>query len=317
MTRQPGLPQPTGPWTAAAGGGRERELPPGREPAPGAPAMPSAVVWEDVVRRALAEDLGQAGDITSDAILPDAQQARAELVARAAGVVAGLPAFAAAFEMVDRRCAVRLRAADGDAVANGDVLAVVEGPARSVLAAERVALNILQRLSGTATLTRAFVDAVAGTGARITCTRKTTPGLRALEKYAVRCGGGSSHRFGLGDAVLIKDNHVALAGGVAEAVRRVRGSVGHMVAVSLEVTTLDQLREALALPIDVVLLDNMDLGTLREAVALVDGRVVSEASGGITLGTARAVAETGVGYLSVGALTHSAPALDLALDVTA
>jgi len=277
--------------------------------------MPPALVWEDVVRRALAEDLGHAGDLTSDGALPPDLPARAELVARAPGIVAGLPAFAAAFERLDRRAAVRLAAADGDAVAHGDVLATVEGPARAMLSAERVALNLLQRLSGTATLTRAFVDAVAGTGSRITCTRKTTPGLRALEKYAVRCGGGWNHRYGLGDAVLLKDNHVALCGGVAEAVRRVRASVGHMVVVSVEVATLDQLREALEQPVDAVLLDNMDLETLREAVRLIDGRVVSEASGGITLATARAVAETGVGYLSVGALTHSAPALDLALDV--
>lgn len=309
------MPEPTGPWTAAAGGGRARELPPGREPMTAPPALPPALVWQDVVRRALVEDLGQAGDITSDAVLAEGHMARAELIARVPGVVAGLAAFAAAFELVDRACVTRLSAADGDAVARGNVLAVVEGPARAVLAAERVALNVLQRLSGTATLTRAFVETIAGTGARVTCTRKTTPGLRALEKYAVRCGGGSSHRYGLSDAVLIKDNHVALAGGVIEAVRRVRASVGHMVVISLEVTTLDQLRAALALPIDVVLLDNMGVEMLREAVALIDGRVVSEASGGITLATARAIAETGVGYLSVGALTHSAPALDLALDV--
>jgi nicotinate-nucleotide pyrophosphorylase (carboxylating) len=200
-------------------------------------------------------------------------------------------------------------------VAAGTVLADVAGPARAVLTAERVALNLLGHLSGIATVTRGIVDAVAGTGAEVVCTRKTTPGLRALQKYAVRAGGGRNHRFGLDDAVLIKDNHLAVAGSIEEAVRRVRMSVGHLVKVEVEVDDLEQLARALASPIDAVLLDNMPPEVLRQAVAAVAGRVITEASGGITPTTARAVAETGVDLLSLGWITHSAPALDVALDV--
>lgn len=284
------------------------------------PAGPlSALTYEPLLRAALAEDLGRAGDITSAAVLPADAAATARLVARRAGVVAGLDAAAATFPLVDARIRVTRRSADGRSVAAGDVLLEVDGPARGILSAERVALNVLGRLCGVATLTRAFVDAVAGTGARVTDTRKTTPLLRALEKHAVRCGGGSNHRFGLDDAVLIKDNHVAVAGGVPEAVRRARAGVGHMVVVSVEVTTLAQIDELLAMPerrtADVVLLDNMDAPTLAEAVRRIDHRFVTEASGGITLATARDIARTGVDYLSVGALTHSAPTLDVALDV--
>lgn len=283
------------------------------------PAPPPTVQVEPLLRAALREDLGRAGDVTSAAVIDAGAGATARLVARRAGVVAGLGVAAQAFALVDPAVTVALRPADGDAVADGAVLAEVVGPARGILAAERVALNVLGRLCGIATLTRAFVDAVAGTGARITDTRKTTPGLRALEKYAVRCGGGTNHRYGLDDAVLIKDNHVAVAGGVVAAVRRARAAVGHMVVVSVEVTTLDELDALLAMPerrtADVVLLDNFDIAALAEAVRRVDGRLTTEASGGITLANAAAIARTGVDVLSVGALTHSAPALDVALDV--
>lgn len=284
----------------------------------GVPLLPP-LVYEPTLRAALAEDLGRAGDITSAAVIPEAATASARIVARRAGVVAGLDVAAAAFRIVDPSIRVSLGWRGGDAVTAGTLLAAVDGPARGVLAAERVALNVLGRLCGIATLTRAFVDAVAGTGARIADTRKTTPLLRALEKHAVRCGGGSNHRFGLDDAVLVKDNHVAVAGGVVEAVRRARAHVGHMVVVGVEVTSLDEIEQLLAMPerrtADVVLLDNMDVAMLRAAVQRIDGRFVTEASGGITLATARDVALTGVDYLSVGALTHSAPVLDVALDV--
>jgi len=208
-----------------------------------------------------------------------------------------------------------VEAPDGSTVQSGTTLATVCGPARAILTGERVALNFLGHLSGIATSTRGIVDAIAGTRARVVCTRKTTPGLRALEKYAVRCGGGRNHRFGLDDAVLIKDNHVALAGGIAPALERVRRAVGHLVKIEIEVDSLAQLREALDLGADVVLLDNMPLETLREAVAMAKGKAVTEASGGINPTTAAAIAATGVDLLSVGWLTHSAPALDVALDV--
>jgi len=276
------------------------------------------LLYEPLVERALAEDLGRAGDLTSDAVLPEGLAARAHVAARAAGRVAGLPAALAAFRLLDPRLEVEIRAADGEDVAAGAVLAAVRGPARPLLAAERTALNLLGRLSGIATATRDLAAAVAPHGARIACTRKTTPGLRALEKYAVRCGGGANHRFGLDDAVLIKDNHKALAGGLAEAVRRARAGVGHLVKIEVEVDTLAELAAALGLGVDVVLLDNMDLPTLGEAVALArrsPHRIVLEASGGITPETAPAIAATGVDILSVGWITHSAPALDVALDV--
>lgn len=277
------------------------------------------MVVEPLLRAALREDLGRAGDVTSAAVIDAGARAEARLVARSPGVAAGLGVAAQVFALVDPAITVALRAADGDAVAAGTVLADVAGSARGILSAERVALNLVGRLSGIATLTRAFVDAVAGTGARITDTRKTTPGLRALEKYAVRCGGGTSHRYGLDDAVLIKDNHVAVAGGVVAAVRRARAAVGHMVVVSVEVTSLGELDALLAMPerrtADVVLLDNMAPEALAEAVRRIGGRCVAEASGGITLANAAAIARTGVDVLSAGALTHSAPALDVALDV--
>ena len=284
------------------------------KPAAEAPPLPHALLWEPLVRRALREDLGLAGDLTTDAIVPAGASARARVVARAEGRVAGLPIAAAAFRLLDARVAIDFLRRDADDAAAGETLAWVEGEARALLSAERVCLNLLGRLCGIATATRALVRAIDGTGARIVCTRKTTPGLRALEKYAVRCGGGENHRFGLDDAVLIKDNHVAFAGGVRAAVERARAHAGHTVKIELEVDSLDQLEEALALGVDLVLLDNMKPATLRQAVALTAGRAVLEASGGITLETARAIAETGVDLLSVGSITHSAPALDVAFD---
>ena len=273
------------------------------------------LLYEPVVRRALEEDLGRAGDLTSDAVLPADLRAEARVVARAAGRIAGLEPSLAAFRLLDPGCAIEVDLPDGSDAVAGEILAIVRGPARALLAAERTALNLLGRLSGIATATRELVAAVRPYAARVVCTRKTTPGLRALEKYAVRCGGGGNHRFGLDDGVLIKDNHRALAGGLRPAVERARAAVGHMVKIEVEVDTLEQLDEALALGVDAVLLDNMDLPTLAEAVGRCRGRALTEASGGITLATAPAIAATGVDLLSVGWLTHSAPALDVALDV--
>ncbi len=273
------------------------------------------LLYEPLIRRALEEDLGRAGDLTSDAILPPDLTAEAAVVARKAGRIAGLPAAVSAFSILDPTLHVELRSADGRDAAAGETLAVVRGTARSILSAERTALNLLGRLCGVATATRDLVALVAPHGTRIVCTRKTTPGLRALEKYAVRAGGGSNHRFGLDDAVLIKDNHVALAGGIRPAVERARAYVGHLVKIELEVDSLEQLGEALDLKVDVVLLDNMSLETLREAVRMAKGKALTEASGGITPQTAPAVAATGVDMISVGWLTHSSPALDVALDV--
>ncbi|HSM13259.1 MAG TPA: carboxylating nicotinate-nucleotide diphosphorylase [Thermoanaerobaculia bacterium] len=276
--------------------------------------LPPESAWRPLVERALAEDLGRAGDVTSAAVIPEGARATARLVARKPGVVAGLPIALAVFPTVDRSVLAKPLQADGDRIAAGAVLAEIGGPARAVLAAERSALNLLGRLSGIATATRELVDAVAGTRARIVDTRKTTPGLRALEKYAVRCGGGANHRFGLDDAVLIKDNHVVIAGGVGEAVRRARAASGHLVRIEAEITRPDQLDEAIAAGADVVMLDNFGLADLARAVERTAGRVLLEASGGITRNTVRAVAETGVDLISVGWITHSAPALDVALD---
>jgi nicotinate-nucleotide pyrophosphorylase (carboxylating) len=273
------------------------------------------LLYEPLIRRALEEDLGRAGDLTSDAILPADLTSEAAVVARKAGRIAGLQAATSAFRILDPAAEVEHRTADGRDAAAGEVLAIVRGPARSLLSAERTALNLLGRLCGVATTTRDLVALVAPHGTRIVCTRKTTPGLRALEKYAVRAGGGSNHRFGLDDAVLIKDNHVALAGGIRPAVERARAYVGHLVKIEVEVDSLEQLGEALDLKVDVVLLDNMSLDTLREAVRMSKGKALTEASGGITPQTAPAVAATGVDMISVGWLTHSSPALDVALDV--
>jgi nicotinate-nucleotide pyrophosphorylase (carboxylating) len=271
---------------------------------------------EAAVRAALAEDLGRAGDITSQATIPASAQAIAVIAARKKpGVLAGLDVARTAFELVDPALRFEPAARDGESFAPGAVLARIEGPARGILAGERVALNFLGRMSGIATLTSHYAQAVAHTRARVCCTRKTTPGLRAFEKYAVRCGGGVNHRFGLDDAVLIKDNHIAVAGGAVPALRAAKAFVGHLVKIEIEVDTLDQLREVLAEGADAVLLDNMTPAQLREAVALIGGRMVAEASGGIHLGGLKDVAETGVDLISSGALTHSAPVLDLGLDI--
>ena len=270
--------------------------------------------FDALIRAALDEDLAAAGDLTSHAVVDDAVTSGGQLVARERGTIAGLPLAERVFATVDGRIATSARVADGDPVEAGTPLAIVEGPSRGVLAAERTALNFLGRMSGIATATADLVRRVEGTGARIADTRKTTPTLRSLEKYAVRMGGGLNHRFGLYDAVMIKDNHIVAAGGVVPAVERARSRVGHTVKIEVEVETLDQLSELLSVGADIVLLDNMGLDDLRAAVALVDGAMVTEASGGITPDTVRAVAETGVDVISVGWITHSAPTLDVALD---
>jgi nicotinate-nucleotide pyrophosphorylase (carboxylating) len=276
--------------------------------------QPHRLLIEPTVRHALEEDLGRAGDITSELTVPVERQITAKLVARKAGTIAGLIAAVCTFELVDPALKINVSLPDGSKADARTTLAIIEGSARSILTAERVALNFAGHLSAIATATRALVDAVAGTKARIVETRKTTPGLRLLEKYAVRCGGGFNHRFGLDDAVLIKDNHLVAAGGVAPAIERVRAGLGHMAKIELEVDSLAQLEEALALGVDTILLDNMSPDDLKRAVATTKGRAVLEASGNITLATVRAIAETGVDYISSGAITHSAPNLDVALD---
>lgn len=272
------------------------------------------VIVEPLVRTALAEDLGLAGDITSAAVIPSDHRSTVIMAARQPGVVAGLDAAELAFQLVDPAITMKRHLPDGTAVQPGSVIATIEGPSRGLLTAERTALNFLSHLSGIATVTAGIVEAIRDTRACVVCTRKTTPGLRALEKYAVRAGGGMNHRFALNDAVLIKDNHVAIAGGVAEAIRRAKAGVGHMVKIEVEVDTLDQLREAMGEGVDAVLLDNMTPDQLREAVGIVAGRAITEASGRVTPATAPAIAASGVDLISVGWLTHSAPVLDIGLD---
>ncbi|MBB5538810.1 carboxylating nicotinate-nucleotide diphosphorylase [Rhizobium giardinii] len=276
-------------------------------------SLPRLVI-EPAVRTALSEDLGLAGDITSAAVITADHRSRFVMAARNPGVIAGLDAAELAFLLVDPAISVTRHIEDGTPVKAGDVIATIEGPSRALLTGERTALNFLGHLSGVATVTNDIVKTVAGTRASVVCTRKTTPGLRALEKYAVRAGGGMNHRFALHDAVLIKDNHVAIAGSVGEAIRRAKTGVGHMVKIEVEVDTLDQLREAMEIGADAVLLDNMTPDELKEAVAFVDGRAITEASGGITPATAAGVAASGVDLLSVGWITHSAPTLDIGLD---
>ena len=273
------------------------------------------LIAEPIVRAALLEDLGRAGDITTDAVVPAEATVEAIIAARQPGVLAGLDAALLCFELLDPGLQIDRQRADGERISRGETVARISGRARGVLGAERTALNLLSRMSGVATATRALADAIAGHKAKIVCTRKTTPGLRVLEKEAVRLGGGANHRFGLDDAMLIKDNHVGLAGGVREALARARRHAGHLVKIELEVDTLDQLAEALDVGIDAVLLDNMTPETLRRAVAMVDGRAVAEASGRINLETAPVVAATGVDLISSGWITHSAPILDLGLDI--
>jgi nicotinate-nucleotide pyrophosphorylase (carboxylating) len=266
------------------------------------------------VRNALEEDLGLSGDITTDATIPPDVRSEALLVARKSGVVSGLALAEAAFRELDAGCSFTVEIDDGRPIAAGQTVARIDGNARAVLSAERVALNFMGRMCGIATLTWRYVDAVAGTGAKIVDTRKTTPGLRVFEKYAVRCGGGHNHRFGLFDAVLIKDNHIVAAGGVAAAVEAAKAAAGHMTKIEVEVDTLDQLEIVMREKVDAVLLDNMPPAMLREAVKIVGGRCLTEASGGVNLETVRDVAAAGVNLISVGALTHSAPVLDLGLD---
>lgn len=274
----------------------------------------SSILIEPQVRAALAEDLGRGGDLTTDLVIDDDAWVTASINARQIGALSGIDIVEMTFDLVDPRVDMEVYIADGGRVEPGDTVAVLEGPARAILTGERVALNYLGHLSGIASATRKMVDAVAGTKARITCTRKTTPGLRALEKYAVRCGGGFNHRFGLDDGLMIKDNHIAACGGITQAVERAKSKLGHMVKIELEVDTLVQLEEGLKAGADVILLDNMSTDDLKKAVKMIDGRAVAEASGGVTLETVRAIAETGVDVISVGWLTHSAPCLDLGLD---
>src|ERR1700742_3019997 len=279
-------------------------------------AFLSPLAIDEAVHRALDEDLGRAGDVTSIATIPEDTPARAVLVTRHAGVIAGLPLAVAIFQKLSPDVRIEAHARDGAVVAQGLQVLTINGPARAVLAGERTALNFVGRLSGIATLTADYVRHTAGTKLRICCTRKTTPGMRALEKYAIRCGGGFNHRFGLDDAILIKDNHVAVAGGVRPVLERARAHAGHLVKIEIEVDTLTQLREVLDSGLaDVVLLDNMDIPTLTEAVKLAQGRVVLEASGGVTQASFAKIAATGVDYASSGTLTHSAPNLDVALDI--
>ncbi|HMQ38992.1 MAG TPA: carboxylating nicotinate-nucleotide diphosphorylase [Micropruina sp.] len=276
-------------------------------------SLPRPVI-EPIVRAALLEDLGRAGDLTTDSIIAADAVATVRLVSREPGVVAGLPLAQLAWELVDARITCEVQLPDGSRVEPGSVIATVHGPARGLLTGERVALNFLGHLSGVATGTATIADAIAHTRARVADTRKTIPGLRALQKYAVACGGGSNHRFGLDDAVLIKDNHIAVAGGIRAAVEAARAHVGHLVKIEVEVDSLEQLAELLQVGADVVLLDNMNPDVLREAVAMVDGRMVTEASGRITPASAVPIAEAGVDLISVGWLTHSARVLDIGLD---
>lgn len=278
------------------------------------PPLPD-IILDPVVRLALSEDLGRAGDLTTDATIKPGTQLTAHIRARKLGRLAGMDAARYALKLVDTDVELDEHKSDGDIIAPGDTIAIMSGSARSILIAERTMLNFLGRLSGIATLTGAFADKIAHTKAKIVCTRKTTPGHRAVEKRAVRCGGGTSHRYGLDDAILIKDNHIAASGSIAEALQRAHAYAGHLRMIEIEVDTLDQLAEALPHKPHAVLLDNMEPDLLREAVAMIDGRCLAEASGGITLDTVAAKAETGVDYISSGALTHSASNLDLGLDI--
>jgi nicotinate-nucleotide pyrophosphorylase (carboxylating) len=278
------------------------------------PPLP-AIVLDPIVRLALAEDLGRAGDLTTDATIAPGTALTAHIRARKPGVLAGMDAAAHALKLVDDTVTLDTRIQDGAPIAPGDVIAVMSGPARSILIAERTMLNFLGRLSGIATLTSTYAQAIAHTRAKVVCTRKTTPGHRAVEKRAVRCGGGTSHRYGLDDAILIKDNHIAACGSIPEALQRAHAYAGHLRMIEIEVDTLDQLREALPHKPHAVLLDNMGPDMLAEAVQIINGQCLAEASGGITLETIGAVAETGVDYISVGALTHSASNLVVGLDI--
>ena len=281
------------------------------------PELPRILI-EDMVRDALREDLGWAGDVTTGATIPETARAKVEIRTRENGTLSGIRVAAAAFAAMDPELAFEALASDGDRIEPGQAVARVEGTARAVLSAERVALNFLMHMSGVATHTARFADEIAHTAAKVTCTRKTLPGLRAVEKYAVRCGGGSNHRFGLDDAILIKDNHIAVCGGVREAVEAARAYAGHLMSVEIEVDDLDQLREAVAVGPDAVLLDNMTPDVLRKGVTIVRDAarpIAIEASGNVDLNTIKAIAETGVDYISTSKITMAAPTLDLGLDI--
>lgn len=280
--------------------------------------MISAIFIEDIIRSALKEDLGHGHDITTECVVPLDKDARAIVNARSAGRLAGIVAGLAAFTITDPDCEIELIKTDGEDVEAGEDIAIITGSARSILTAERTALNFMQHLSGIATLTKQYVDAIDGTSAKIAESRKTIPGMRSLAKQAVRFGGGMNHRFGLDDAILIKDNHIALAGGIYPALEMAKQNAGHMVKIEIEVDTLDQLDEVLSHGgADIIMLDNFDVKDMVEAVKRIDGRAIIEASGGVNLKTVSAIADTGIHIISVGALTHSAPALDIGLDVTA
>ncbi len=279
------------------------------------PTLPRLLI-DDAITAALREDWGRAGDVTGQATIPAEAQADAKIVSRQSGRVSGMDLVESVCRLTDPSLHFETYALDGDEITPGQTVAKIKGPARALLACERVGLNFLGHLSGIATATAAFVEAISHTRAKIVCTRKTTPGLRAFEKYAVRCGGGANHRFGLDDAVLIKDNHIAVAGGVRTAIDRARAFAGHLMKIEIEVDTLDQLNEAIEARPDVIMLDNMDPDMLRTAVAIVKGsNILLEASGGITLKSAGAIAEAGVDLISSGWITHSAPSLDLGLDI--
>ena len=265
-----------------------------------------------IIQNALAEDIGP-GDLTTELTIEPGHRSSARLIAKADGVVAGLPVFTRVFALLDPTVSVAPSVSDGDAVAEGSVLAALSGPTHPILSGERVALNLLQRMSGIATITRSCVDAMQSDHTRLVDTRKTTPGLRMLEKYAVRMGGGTNHRYNLADCVLIKDNHIRAAGGITPAVTRARSGIGHTVKIEVEVETLTQLEEAIGAGADIVMLDNMDAPTMTKAVEIVDGKAVTEASGNIDLSNIKETAATGVDVISMGALTHSAPALDISL----
>ena len=275
---------------------------------------PPDIMLEPLVRAALLEDLGRAGDITTNATIPASSKWKGALIARQSGVVAGVDVARIAFHLIDPAVTFTVKKADGSKVKAGDVIATTGGKARSIITAERVALNFLCHMSGIATATNKLVEAVKPHKARIACTRKTTPGLRMVEKYAVLAGGGINHRFGLDDAILIKDNHIAASGSITTAVKNARAKAGHLVKIELEVDTLEQLKEALTLPIDAVLLDNMNPAMLAKAVKMVGGKFTTEASGGVTLESVNAIAATGVDVISAGYITHSAPILDIGLD---
>ena len=275
------------------------------------------VLLKPLVEAALTEDLGRRGDVTSQATIPATMKAQLQIKARQAGVICGIDLARLSFALVDAQIEFIAQVVDGETVAAGTVLAIVSGNARHLLTAERTALNFMTHLSGIATATRQIVDSVAEYPAQITCTRKTIPGLRTVQKYAVRCGGGRNHRLGLDDAILIKDNHIAIAGDIKTAIQQAQDFAGHLIPIEVEVDTLAQLAQALDAGVSLVLLDNMSPETLSKAVTMCKGRAKTEASGGITPQTVQAVAETGVDFIAMGYLTHSTTALDIGLDFSA